>query len=121
MNINDLTLGQIKEVAQVAGSINACTASVKTVTSTEETVRVVVLQRGWVVVGLYSQKGDRIFIRNASVVRRWGTTKGVGELAESGPLANTILDKCARPVSANIAAEVLTVECNPDKWASVLK
>lgn len=119
MDINELTLGQLKEVAKLANGLGSCKAPNQT--QTDESARIVVLQRGWIVVGFYSQSGDRITVRNAYVVRRWGTTKGVGELAESGPLANTILDKCARPVSANIGAEVLTVECNPEKWASVLK
>jgi len=56
--------------------------------------QIVVLNRGWVVVGDYSEKGDECTLANASVIRVWGTTKGLGELAESGPTSSTKLDAC---------------------------
>lgn len=55
--------------------------------------KIVVAQRGWVLVGDYSIEGDdEIVLTNASVIRIWGTTKGLGELALSGPTSKTILD-----------------------------
>lgn len=56
--------------------------------------QIVILNRGWIVVGDYSEKGDECTLANASVVHVWGTTKGIGELAENGPLTNTKLDAC---------------------------
>lgn len=56
--------------------------------------QICILSRGWVVVGDVAEKGDECEIKNAYVIRVWGTTKGLGELAENGPLANTLLDKC---------------------------
>lgn len=56
--------------------------------------QIVILNRGWVVVGDYSEKGDECTLENASVIRVWGTTKGLGELAESGPTSFTKLDSC---------------------------
>lgn len=56
--------------------------------------QIVILNRGWVVVGDYSEKGDECTITDSSVIRVWGTTKGLGELAENGPLTNTKLDPC---------------------------
>lgn len=56
--------------------------------------QIVVLNRGWVVVGDYSEKGDECTLANASVIRVWGTTKGLGELAESGITSSTKLDPC---------------------------
>jgi hypothetical protein len=56
--------------------------------------QIVILNRGWVVIGEYSEKGDECNLSNASVIRTWGTTKGLGELAENGPLTNTKLDPC---------------------------
>ena len=56
--------------------------------------QIVVLNRGWVVVGNYSEKGDDCTLTDASVIRIWGTTKGLGELAESGPTSSTKLDAC---------------------------
>ena len=39
-----------------------------------------ILQRGWVVVGdLVAEDERRVRLENASVIRRWGTTKGIGQ------------------------------------------
>ncbi len=53
---------------------------------------IVILQRGWIVVGDFTQEGSQCVMRNGSVIRRWGTTKGLGELAVKGPLPETKLD-----------------------------
>lgn len=53
---------------------------------------IVILQRGWIIVGEFSQDGSQCTVRDGHVVRRWGTTKGVGELASRGPLPETKLD-----------------------------
>ena len=72
--------------------------------------KIVVLQRGWVVVGLVEEDGDKIVIHDAAVVRRWGTSKGLGELAAKGPLPETVLDPAGR-VEAHKLAVVLTIDC----------
>lgn len=56
--------------------------------------QIVVLNRGWVVVGDYSEKEDECTLSNASIIRVWGTTKGLGELAENGVTSTTKLDTC---------------------------
>ena len=56
--------------------------------------QIVVLQRGWVVVGDVSVDGEHLVISNCSVIRTWGTTKGLGEIAYNGPTKDTKLDKC---------------------------
>lgn len=75
--------------------------------------RILVLQRGWVVVGKYSETGDECILTDASVIRRWGTTKGLGELI-NGPLESTVLDPCGT-VRAHKLAVVMQIECQ--KWA----
>lgn len=77
--------------------------------------KIVVLQRGWVVVGEYSKDGHEIVVSNASVIRRWGTTRGLGEISENGPTSLTILDKCGT-VRAHEQAIVMAIDCNQDKW-----
>lgn len=57
--------------------------------------RIVVLQRGWVAVGRLFKHGNNCILENASVIRRWGTTKGLGEIALNGPTEKTVLDKCS--------------------------
>lgn len=78
---------------------------------------VLVLQRGWVVVGdLGQDDGVKVQLTNASVIRRWGTTKGLGEIALKGPTMKTILDACG-VVEAHPAAVVLRVPCDASAWA----
>jgi hypothetical protein len=54
--------------------------------------QIVVLQRGWVIVGRFSQTGEECTVSNGFVLRRWGTTAGLGQL-ENGPLSETKYDK----------------------------
>ena len=55
--------------------------------------QIVILQRGWVVIGNYSVKNDECLLTDAAVIRVWGTTKGLGEIAEGGPTSTTKLDR----------------------------
>lgn len=79
------------------------------------TKRIVVLQRGWVVVGDMSESGDELLLSNASVIRRWGTTKGLGELAAKGPQRDTVLDPCG-VVRAHKLCVVMQIDCEAAKW-----
>ena len=54
-----------------------------------------VIKSGFVLVGRFEQSPDALFLRvvgKAAKVRWWGTTAGLGELAEKGPLDATKLD-----------------------------
>lgn len=74
------------------------------VTPTEPAeTRIVILQRGWVMVGRWHQGGDNVTLTDASVIRRWGTSKGLGELV-NGPLSGTTLDP-----AGTVRFHVLTV------------
>lgn len=54
--------------------------------------RIVVVDRGWVFVGDCVDNDDgSVTIHNCLNIRRWGTSRGLGELA-NGPLANTKTD-----------------------------
>jgi len=57
-------------------------------------IRICILHRGFIYVGNFEQNGVNCVLKNAKNVRRWGTKKGLGELAEKGPQENTILDDC---------------------------
>jgi hypothetical protein len=57
-------------------------------------VQIVVLNRGWICIGSVSEKGSKTYVKNTSIIRKWGTTEGLGELAEKGELDDTVLDKC---------------------------
>lgn len=83
---------------------------------TESNHRIVVLQRGWVAVGnLDRSKAPQLVLENASIVRRWGTSKGLGELAAQGPLEDTILDPSGT-LEFHELAVVTTFVTEPSKW-----
>ena len=77
--------------------------------------RIVVLQRGWVAVGDYSQDGHQCRLDNASIIRRWGTTAGLGELAATGPTDKTILDP-AGTLRFHELAVITTFDTDAAKW-----
>lgn len=77
-------------------------------------VRIVILQRGWVFVGVYSEKGDKRFLDSAFNIRIWGTSKGLGELVD-GPLTSTKLDPVPQ-VQFHCLTEIATIKVNASKW-----
>lgn len=81
----------------------------------EKDIRIIIAQRGWVFVGWYAKRGDSVVLTRAKNVRRWGTTKGLGELAAGGPLETTKMDD-AGEVELHQLAVVATLKCNPEKW-----
>lgn len=83
--------------------------------STESTWQIIIAERGWVYVGRVARDGDQVVIRDAQNVRRWGTTKGLGELAQLGPLADTQLDEYGT-VRIHVLAVCGAIECNDKVW-----
>lgn len=71
---------------------------------------IVVLDRGFVYVGICTRESDMMVITNARNIRRWGTTKGLGELVD-GPLPDTILDQTGT-VKAPMRAVICLIKCN---------
>ena len=78
-------------------------------------IRIVILQRGWVMVGYYSQECSDCKLEKASVIRIWGTSKGLGELAINGPLPATILDP-APTIRFHELTVIATIDCVREKW-----
>ena len=86
----------------------------------EGPIKIVVLQRGWVLVGKFERDGDQCFLHNASTIRNWGTTKGLGELAKDGPTKDTKLDKCNGVVEFEALTKVLSIDVDQGKRANKL-
>lgn len=80
-------------------------------------MRIVVLHRGWVVVGRVSRTKDEVVISGASVIRNWGTTKGLGEL-RTGPTPKTVLDPVGL-VRVHPLAVVLMIDVDEMAWSQV--
>jgi hypothetical protein len=53
---------------------------------------ITVLEAGWVFVGRNVQTDNGLLIEEAQNIRLWGTTTGLGQIALSGPTAETVLD-----------------------------
>jgi len=83
-------------------------------------VRIVILQRGWVMVGRYSRDGENCKLYDASVIRTWGASKGLGEIAASGPTKETILDPSNGLVEFHRLTEIATITCNEEAWKNHL-
>ena len=83
-------------------------------------IKIVILQRGWCIVGRLTRKGSDCQLSDASVIRSWGTTKGLGEIAEGGPTSTTKLDKCNGVVEFDYLTVVAAISCNEKSWENKL-
>lgn len=78
--------------------------------------KIVVLQRGWVFVGdyYYDPSTDMVSLTDASCIRYWGTTQGLGELV-NGPTEKTRLDPSGR-VEFHILTQVFSLDVDEKAW-----
>ncbi len=78
--------------------------SVKDVSGPIGEKRIIVADRGWIFVGDCIDLVDgRVEIRNAKNIRRWGTTKGLGQLA-NGPTSSTQSDEYGTVVTTALVS-----------------
>ena len=82
--------------------------------------KIVILQRGWVMIGKFERNDSECRLHQAHVIRNWGTTKGLGELATNGPLKDTKLDKCGGLVEFDYLTVVATISVDKTKWQNNL-
>lgn len=75
---------------------------------------IVVVEAGWVLIGEYvaAKDGKPAHMTDASVIRRWGTTAGLGQIALTGPTSETILDPCGMVVFDNQQAILFVIKCS---------
>lgn len=83
-----------------------------------KTPQIVVLPNGFVVVGMFQLIDKIVTLKHAHTVRRWGTTKGLGEIALKGPTENTVLDHCGT-VTIHQNTVIFTIFCDIFKWRKV--
>ena len=79
--------------------------------------QIVVCQRGFVFVGRATKEGSDLVLRGAGNVRRWGTTRGLGQLAAEGPTDKTVIDPCGT-VRVHELSVVCRIDCTCDaaRW-----
>ncbi len=80
-------------------------------------IKIIVLDRGWTLIGECWEQDNEILLRNGSVIRRWGTEKGLGELANLGIRENTKLDPFNHDVKINKSHIFFIIDCNQEKWS----
>lgn len=80
-------------------------------------IKIVVLQRGWTMVGRFEKEGSECKLHKASVLRSWGTTKGLGEIALGGPNPSTKIDPTNGLVEFDYLTVVATITCDQLAWA----
>ena len=81
-------------------------------------IKIVILQRGWIYVGRFSKLEEGMCqLEGAQCIRRWGTTKGLGELV-NGPLASTKLDPVGIVQFHNLTM-VASIDVKDEKWAKI--
>jgi len=99
----------------IAGEVYVKRSDVGLVAVVQTKKVIVALQRGWNFIGDLYKDGDECVLKNAKNIRRWGTTKGLGELALSGATSDTVLDD-AGTVRYHILTEVLRMDVDESKW-----
>jgi hypothetical protein len=91
MNIEELTLKDVRELNRLFNINNSSNADIKPI----DEYAIVVLDKGFVYVGrLKSYDSEYYVLEEGSNIRIWGTTNGLGELVLKGKTSNTKLDTC---------------------------
>ncbi len=81
----------------------------------DDCIRIVVADRGFVLVGHVSLENNYATITDCACVRRWGTTHGLGELAMGGPTTKTVLDP--QPTTRIHELQIIQmIDCDESKW-----
>ena len=98
-----MTIGEFKELAKLFNGQ-------KEISKKSLGKHIVVLQRGWVFIGNLFKEGEQYTLEDSSVIRAWGTTKGLGEIALTGPTAKTVLDPTPA-ISFHELTVVVIIKC----------
>ena len=83
-------------------------------------IQIAVLTNGFIFVGLIAHADGYVEIRNAKNIRRWGTTKGLGQLAIQGPQKDTILDEIGT-VRAPFHSLIFLLDCQEKAWQGIFQ
>jgi hypothetical protein len=81
-------------------------------------IKIVVMDRGFVYVGETKVEGDWVLMTRAKNIRKWGTSRGLGELTK-GPLGGTVLDSVGS-LKAPMRALIHIINVDSEKWTASL-
>jgi hypothetical protein len=77
--------------------------------------QIIVLPNAFVLVGYFHRCGDLVTIKNSFIIRRYGTKKGLGEIALNGPTKETVLDFLGTG-QCEATTIIFTIVCDVFKW-----
>ena len=112
MKLDELTLGDIK---QLKNMLSPETVSSLEVVKEDWGKQIVILQRGWVAIGDLTKEGNYMELNNASIIRRWGTTNGLGQLASEGKTSDTKLEPTPKMKFHELTV-ISLIEVDASKW-----
>jgi hypothetical protein len=87
-------------------------------------LRIFVITSGWVFIGRVEvgadgshvlNSGGEVTILGPACIRRWGTTRGLGQIAKNGPTQDTLLDPCPN-LFVPRQQIILSIQCDEDSW-----
>ena len=111
-----LSIHDVKELFSGNGSVE-CSKQVDNQANGQP--KIVILQRGWIAFGRFFQNGSECRLENATIIRNWGTTRGLGEIAKEGPTSKTKLDPCP-PLDFHELTTIARMDVNEEKWLPTL-
>jgi len=114
VNIDDLTIGQARALAALFAATDKPTSG----GAIDHGLQIAVLDRGFVYIGHVTTDNEWCHIGGAWNIRRWGTTRGLGELVD-GPTPNTELDRVGN-VRVPLHALLHLIAVKGGKWTSKL-
>lgn len=76
---------------------------------------IVVVESGWVFAMVLEESPTHLSSSDCAVIRTWGTTNGLGQLALKGPTSETSLDRC-NATHIPKAKVLFVMECAPLVW-----
>ena len=87
-----------------------------------------IMDRGWVLTGVFRKttKDEMIvfptkffiMLDKCFVIRRWGTTKGIGQLAREGPTKDTVLDLEGNDIPISKLMIHHCIRCDEKAWST---
>lgn len=83
---------------------------------------IAVASAGWVFVGHVSDhsSGNHLVLERASVIRQWGSKRGLGELALCGPQDKTVLDPVGHVWLECPTHVLFRIPCDQRTWKGKL-
>ena len=110
MDIDKLTFGEVKKIRTLLSNMGSAQQE-----SVDHGFCIAVFDRGFVYVGDVTTDGQFVEVTNARNIRRWGTVRGLGQLALEGPQTETKLDNSG-DITAPLSELNHLMKCDDLKW-----